>query len=111
MCTKSEIETVKFNEPCSIIVNLDNSDKSESHWCLCFIANNQKIYYLSFGDPISIEVKNWINEIDDRETLTSNFQIQDFNKDTCGLYCILILYLLNNGYKFEDIILSLVNEE
>ena len=39
-------------------------------------------------------------EVDDRLILSSNFQIQDFNEDTCGLYCILILFLLNDKLKF-----------
>ena len=47
-------------------------------------------------------------EVDDRLILYSNFQIQDFNEDTCGLYCILILFLLNDKIKFEDIIISFV---
>ena len=48
-------------------------------------------------------------KVDDRKILSSKcFQIQDFNTDTCGLYCILILFLLNNKIKFEDIIIGLV---
>ena len=47
-------------------------------------------------------------EVDDRLILSSNFQIQEFNEDTCGLYCILILILLQDKIKFEDIIISLV---
>ena len=54
-------------------------------------------------------------KVDDRLILSSNFQIQDFNEDTCGLYCILILFLLHertsgpdNKLKFEDIIISFV---
>ena len=51
-------------------------------------------------------------KVDDRNILSSNFHIQDFNKDICGLYCILILFLLNNKTKFEDIIIGfvLINE-
>ena len=45
--------------------------------------------------------------VDNRPILSSNIQIQDFNENTCGYYCLLILYLLNEGTKFEDIILSL----
>ena len=45
-------------------------------------------------------------KVDDLKILTSNFQIQDFNTDICELYCILILFLLNNKIKFEDIIIG-----
>ena len=63
------------------------------------------VYYSSFGDPIPNEVKLWMMKVDDRKILSSNFQIQDFNTDTCK-FCILILFLLNNKIKFEDIIIS-----
>ena len=70
--------------------------------------SKQKIYYSSYGDPIPVEGKKFMVEVDDRLTLSSNFQIQNFNEDTCGLYCILILFLLNDKLKFEDIIISFV---
>ena len=95
------------NTPINIIVNLNDSDYNvNGHWCLCFINDDQKVYYSSFGDPIPNEVKLWMMKVDDRIILSSNFQIQDFNTDTCGLYCILILFLLNNKIKFEDIIIG-----
>ena len=73
----------------NIIVNLNDSDKNvNGHRCLCFIDNNQKIYYSSYGDPIPVEVKQYMMEVDDRLILSSNFQIQDFNEDMW-----IILYL------------------
>ena len=83
------------NSPTNIIVNLNDSDKNvNGHWCLCFIDTEPKIYYSSYGDPIPVEVKQYMMEIDDRLILSSNFQIQDFNEDTCGLHCILIRFFL-----------------
>ena len=81
------------NIPINIIVNLNNSDNNvNGHWFLSFIKDDQKVYYSSFGDPIPNQVKEFMMKIDDRIILSSNFQIQDFNTDTCGLYCILILF-------------------
>ena len=97
------------NIPINIIVNLNDSDNNvNGHWCLSFINDDQKVYYSSFGDPIPNQVKEFMMKVDDRKILSSNFQIQDFNTDTCGLYCILILFLLNNKIKFEDIIIGFV---
>ena len=85
------------NIPINIIVNLNDCDNNVyGHWCLCYINDDQKVYYLSFGDPIPNEVRLWMmkrtygpdKSVDDRKILSSNFQIQDFNTDTCGLYCI-----------------------
>ena len=95
------------NIPINIIVNLNDSDNNvNGHWCLSFINDDQKVYYSSFGDPIPNLVKDFMMKVDDRKILSSNFQIKDFNTDTCGLYRILILFLLNIKIKFEDIIIG-----
>lgn len=97
--------------PLSIIVNLQDSAQSGSHWVLCFADRSQKIFYCSFGSPIPPAAKEFLLGLDDRALTTSDFQLQQFNDDTCGQYCLLILYLLNKGEKFEDIILGLVNDQ
>ena len=109
ICKNEIIQCPTNNTPLNIIVNLNDSDNNvNGHWCLSFINDDQKVYYSSFGDPIPNQVKEFMMKIDDRKILSSNFQIQDFNTDTCGLYCILILFLLNNKIKFEDIIIGFV---
>ena len=62
-----------------------------------------KVYYSSFKDFTSNKVKRYIMIDYDRIILSSNFQIQNFNTDTCALYCILFLFILINKIKFEDI--------
>ena len=54
------------------------------------MSDDQKVYCSSFGDPIPKQVKDFMMKVDDRKILSSNLQIQDFNTDICGLYCILI---------------------
>ena len=98
------INVLQIITPINIIVNRNESDNNVKYnWCLSFINDDQKVYYSSFGDPIRNNVKEFMMKLDDRQILSSNFQMQDFNTDTCGLYCILILFLLNNKIKFEDI--------
>ena len=93
--------------PINIIVNPNDSDNNANgHWCLSCINDDQKVYSSSFGDPIPNEVRLWMMKVDDRNILSSNFKIQDFKTETCELYCILILCLLNNKIKFEDIIIG-----
>ena len=95
------------NTHINIIVNLNDSNNNiNGHWCLSFINDDHKVYYSSFNDHIPNQVKEFKMKVDDRKILSSNFQILDFNTDTCGLYCILILVLLNNKIKFEDIIIG-----
>ena len=72
------------NIPINIIVNLNDSDNNvNGNWCLSFINDDQKVYYSSFGDPIPNQVKDFMMKVDDRKILSSNFQIQDFNTNTC----------------------------
>ena len=65
------------NIPINIIVNLNDSDNNvNNHWCLCFINDDQKVYYSSFGDPIPNQIKEFMMKVDDRKILSSNFQIK-----------------------------------
>ena len=83
------------NTPINIIVNLNDSDNNvNGHKCLCFINDDQNVYYSSFGgDPIPNQVKEFMIKVDDLKILSSNFQIQLLITDTCGLYCILIFFV------------------
>ena len=105
---KDEINECPTNNTfINIIVNHNDSDNNvNGNWCLCFINDNQKVHYSSFGDPISNKVKLWMMKVDDRKILSGNFQIQEFNTDPCKLYCVLIFFLLNNKIKFEYIIIG-----
>jgi hypothetical protein len=99
--------------PLNLIIGSKNSNESDqfNHWTMVYVDNEQKIYYSSFGDIISLEVKDFLFKLDQRPILSSDFQIQTFtgpDSTSCGLYCILILYLINQGLKFEDIILEFV---
>ena len=40
---------------------------------VCFINDDQKVNYSSFGDPIPNEVRLWMMKVDDRKILSSNF--------------------------------------
>ena len=105
---KDELKNIiDYSLPINIIVNLNNSDNNiNGHWNLIFIDKNQKIYYSSYGDPIPLDCQEFMMKIDKRPDITSNNQIQSFNSTDCGLYCILILRLLNKNIDFIDIINS-----
>ena len=109
ICKNETNQCPTENIPINMIVNLNEFDNNvNGHLCLCFIIDDQKDYYSSFCDAIPNQVKEFMMTVDDQKILSSNFQIQDFNTDTCGLYCILIFLLLNNKLKFEDIIIGFV---
>ena len=43
----------KSSLPISIICNLQDSSQSGSHWVMCVLSNKDKIFYFSYGSPIS----------------------------------------------------------
>ena len=54
--------------PLNIIVNLNDSDNNvNGDWCLCFINDDPKVYYSSFGDAIPNKVKDFMIKIDYRK--------------------------------------------
>jgi hypothetical protein len=105
MC--DELNNIEIKFPLNIICNLQDSTKTGSHWTKIYCDDNEKIFYCPFGSNIPKEIKKFLLLIDDRPILTSDLQTQPFDSDQCGPYCLLILYLLNRGLKFEDIILEL----
>ena len=89
------------------IINTKKSDHVGIHWNLIYKDDKNKIFYSSYGDPPHEIIINYLG----KNILTSNNQIQSFDgddKNDCGLYCIIILYLLTKGYEFEDIIIGLL---
>ncbi len=89
---KDELKKQTPNKEECGIINLDNSSGDGTHWTLYHCDEKQKVYYSSFGDPISNEAKDYLYKIDDRKILCSDFKIQDFTETCCGELCILILF-------------------
>jgi len=100
---KDELKQMKPNEKETIIINLNDSDQKGSHFVLCYKDGEKKYFVSSFGDLPPQEVIDYLGE----NIYTTDLQIQNFDETTCGLYSLLISYLLNENIPFEDIILDL----
>ena len=86
----------------SAIINYHTSKQSGIHHVAIFNKNNKTFYFDSYGMEPQKEIIKLYSPL-----MTSNYQIQNFNTSMCGQLSLLVLYLLNNNYKFEDIILHL----
>jgi hypothetical protein len=85
------------------IVNLDTSNNSGTHWVAYYKNKNKSYYFDSFGVDPPGELKNYLNT----EIISSTFQIQKFNTNNCGYYCLLVLKLMEK-YDYRDIIIRLL---
>ena len=103
---KNELKDLTPQETEYIIVNLQNSDQSGSHWTAVIRQKNKNYYACSFGSDPPLEVQDYLG----KNILSSTFQIQQFDESCCGEYSLLIIYLVRQGIPFEHAILSLVEE-
>lgn len=87
-----------------LIVNLQNSDQSGSHWAAVIRDEEEKYYYSSFGDDPPLEVQHYLG----KKIISSTFQTQQAEESCCGQLAMLVIYLYDNGVSFEDSVLLLV---
>ena len=65
-----------------------------------------KVYYFdSYGIQPPIEIVKYLGS----NTIQNTFQIQDFNQVVCGHLCLYVLFHLNKGKDFNEIIFSLIS--
>ena len=86
------------------ILNLDKTSGSGTHWTCWFLSQQGKSFcFDSYGTEIPAELQRYLG----KGVFHNDFQIQAFNSDICGDLCLLVLEMLNCGFSYVDIILSL----
>lgn len=90
----------------SYIVNLDSKDGSGTHWVACHVNRNEKYYFDSFGLPPPKEIISFLGQ-HENSIIYNTSQIQDMTEVICGHLCLMILYRLNHGGLFSEILESL----
>jgi hypothetical protein len=94
-----------FENECGII-NLENSNRSGSHWTAWYKTNNEKFYFDSYGDAKPpLELVNYLG----KDNLFYNARrVQDFDDPpVCGHLCLLVLKRLMNNELFVDVVETL----
>ena len=91
--------TVSNNE--SLILNIDDSTGDGTHWTCLYSKNEKCLYFDSYGFLPPIEIYNYCK---DKEAYYNSFTIQASNEVICGHYCLYVLYRLNNGSLFSDVL-------
>ena len=71
------------------IINLDTSDNNGTHWTVLYFHPLQSYYCDSFGFVPPLEVEQRI-----KPYLYNNKDIQDFNSEACGYYCLAFIKFL-----------------
>ena len=98
-------ELKHYKDKNCLIINLQTSNENGSHWILA--SKKFKIYFDSYGVvPIKEIYENYF--IDDSTPWVYNtFQVQKPNIKIFGQLCCFVLYSLENGKNFHDIVIEL----
>ena len=110
----------------SAILNFQLSSEKGSHWVSLYKHNSERLYYFdSYGTPVQKQViekflqgknKHSHKTASSSERLTPkairthDYKIQPLASSMCGQLSLLVIYLLSNGFKYEDIVNSLKND-
>ena len=86
-------------KPASIIINLDPSYFTGSHWVCCTFNDKSAHYFDSFGREPPSEIVTFI-ERNQRKWSANKYIFQADNSIYCGYYCILFVVLQENFYNY-----------
>ena len=83
------------------ILNHDISSQNGTHWTCLYTKNGISFYFDSFGLDPPLEIKDYCKGV---ERYYSTFKIQEYDEVICGHYSVFMLYCLNKGYSFFDVL-------
>ena len=86
-----------------LIYNTETSNENGKHWQVFCKINKKYYHFCPFGADPCREIIEKYSPI-----ISSTFRIQNFDEKSCGLYCILLIYLIEKGNSFEECVLELV---
>ena len=100
----------KITKKGAYIINLDEYEKTGTHWIALFIKTNEVIYFDSFGiEHIPKEINKFIGN--NKKIKPNIFRIQAYNSIMCGYFCIeLINYMLKDKTLLDYINLFSPND-
>ena len=78
------------------IINLQNSWQPGSHWVLLSCLERTIYYWDPFGALPTQAVHNWVRSTQ-RPALYCNIDLQSFDSEACGYYCMYIAARLMRG--------------
>lgn len=92
--SKDLLKEIPIRNNLFIIMNMQNSSGSGTHWVAIVVLSNKLFYFDSFGCIPPIEVLRWKGKY---KLGYSNFIIQDLKSTECGLYCIAFLHYIQKN--------------
>ena len=87
-----------------MVVNLDPSFKPGSHWVVLYKRNNKFVeYFDSTGSKPNNKIVEYLFS-QNNTCIYSYKRLQDFNSNTCGLFCLFYCYYACRSCNLESIV-------
>jgi len=103
----------RIKYPSAVVANTDPSDEKGEHWvCYFFDKNKNAEYFDSYGlPPIKHDLFNFLVEKGciknhGKKIKCNEVQLQAFNSDVCGQYCIAFIARKARGESMDNIVKS-----
>jgi hypothetical protein len=100
-CYPANVKPKDIKDRCCWVWNVDEDDKSGTHW-ICVVKNDNNIIFLdSFGkSPRFFKREYWIkyfHSLKGTYTLHTQLQRQSYISRTCGVWCLVFLHTYYNN--------------
>lgn len=94
-----------YKYPCSLVLNTHPSIQPGEHWLGLYFDENKKCdFFDSFGfSPAFYGLYNYINKFSFNLDFNKN-QLQDYESDSCGYYCIFFILLRSRHFSLNDVV-------
>ena len=89
----------KITKKGAYVINLDEYEKTGTHWIALFVKTNEVIYFDSFGiENIPKEINKFIGS-NNKKIKANIFRIQAYDSIMCGYFCIEFINYMLKGKK------------
>ena len=90
--------------PASYVINEHRFTKGGSHWIAPYIDHQTVEYFESYGQPHIPSFKKFIRRLSQQQMSHNEKQLQSFQTQTCGPFCIFYLIKKQEGSSLEKMI-------
>jgi hypothetical protein len=86
------------------VINMSNANQEGTHWTMLYNCRPKVcIYFDSFGEPMPTEVLNKMKQTK-KDIVWSDMEIQNYNSQNCGYYCVDMIQCLEHGMTYKQAI-------
>ena len=98
--------------PASLVFNTDPYGKNGQHWVAIYVDENKNSeFFDSFGlSPAAYGLDKYLEKLS-KNYFYNQQQLQGFDSNTCGYYCIFFIKLKARGYSLKKILSFFKNED